>query len=200
MTADIPLRKQFQLAAQQSLVVWRQHAFARGELPAQQRVRGVAKELVGVAGIERAQICGRAQVGQQQEAAREILRENLRRIESGVAHQRSDVHERPAILARRRRIHRDQRRGSRRHCSRRLQRHAEIAAEARILRRWRQCELLRTQGFRQPFGQEDEARIGGRKTHGQRRNARTASKPARLLQELVGLECGILANRLRRPS
>ena len=51
---DIPLGEQIELAAQQRLVVRRQHAFARGELPADQRVDRVEVQRVGVAGVERA--------------------------------------------------------------------------------------------------------------------------------------------------
>ena len=80
------------------------------------------------------------EVGQQQEAALEVLREHLRRVHARVAQQRGDVHERPAVLLRRRRVHRDQRRRAGRERVRRLQRHAEIAAKARIVRRRRKRE------------------------------------------------------------
>ena len=73
----------------------------------------------------------RAEVGEQQEAAVEVLREDRGRVHAGVGQQRGNVHERAAILLRRRRVHRDQRRAPAR--ARGVgERDAEIAAKARV--------------------------------------------------------------------
>ena len=165
MATDIPFRKQLQFAPQQGIVVGRQYIRPRGELPFDQRIDGVAKEVVRIVGIECAQIGGRTQVGQQQEAALDILCENTGGIDARFQHQRGDMHERAAILLWRRRIHQDQRcspRGKHMRCAKR---DAEITAKACVRRRGRQRECLRMQGLRQPLGEEREARVGVGKIH-----------------------------------
>ena len=62
--------KQLALAPQQRLVVRRQHAGPARELPVDERVDRVAEERVGVGLVERGEIRRRAEIGEQQEAAR----------------------------------------------------------------------------------------------------------------------------------
>ena len=212
VAADVPLREQFQFAPQQRLVIGRQHARARCELPPQQRVDRVAKQVIRVVGVERAQVGGRPEVGQQQEAALDVLRQDLRRVHSRFVHQRCDVHERPAVLARRRRVHRDQCLRSGRQRMRRPQCHAEVAAKACILGRGRQRERLRLQHLapatrrgggsagRRREGSSNEVGLGCERRIKPGRKSRRASVPDGHrhigLGTSVGLECFILANRL----
>ncbi len=103
---------------------------------------------------------------QQQEAALDILGDHHRDVDTCVEHQPGDMDERPAVLARRRRIHRDQRHRRRRQRVRCRQCHAEIAAKACIRRCGRERELLRLQSGGKPFGKQDEARIVVGEVHG----------------------------------
>ncbi len=105
--ADIPFRKKIQLAPQQRLVVGRQLARARRELPAAQRVGSVGEELRRVLRVERLQVGGGAEIGEQQEARCEVLRQDLGRVHAGRAQQGGDVDERPAVLLVGRSVHDD---------------------------------------------------------------------------------------------
>ena len=78
---DVPVGEQLELAAQQRLVVRRQRAGARRALPLHERVDRVVEERVRRAVVERREVRRRAEVGEQQEAALEVLREHARRIE-----------------------------------------------------------------------------------------------------------------------
>ncbi len=75
--------------------------------------------------VETREISGGAEVLEQQEAAVEILRVDFRRVHARVAQQLRHVNERPAILHRRRRVHRN--------ASAAVELDAEIAAKARVL-------------------------------------------------------------------
>jgi hypothetical protein len=71
------------------------------------------------------------------------------------------MHERPAILVRRRRVHDDQRRRVGRVAPRRCQLRAEIAAEARVGRREREREVGQSYDVAQPIGELFRASVGG---------------------------------------
>ena len=57
--------------------------------------------------MQRGEVGGGAEVGEQQKALLQILRQYRRRIEAGLAQQVRDLDERPAVLLLRRRIHDD---------------------------------------------------------------------------------------------
>jgi hypothetical protein len=155
------LRKQLELAAKQRLVVRQQHAGSRGELPAHQRSAGVGEQPVGVRRVERMQIGRRPEIGKEQEAGVELLGENLGRVHAGGGEQRRDPHERAAVLARRRRVHCDQR--SRLSAQRvgDKKRHAKVAPEARVFRSGCEHELAGAEHCREPIGERGLARVVG---------------------------------------
>ena len=147
MARDVPVREQRELAPQQGVVVGRQRAFPRGELPAQQRFDRIAKQGIGVVVREFVDVGAAAEVGEQQEAQSRLPRVNARHVEPGLRHQGGDPDEGGRVFAVGRRVHRDQRR---------LRRvagpHAEVAPETRIRRNRAQrerraAELLREPGF-----------------------------------------------------
>ena len=131
-----------ELAAQQRVVVRRQHALARRALPAHQRVDRVAIQRVRVAVVERlrgrSSCRGRSAAGSRGRGpargpparARPASRSSAATCTNGAA-----------ILLRRRRVHRDQRRASPRAARRLRERDAEVAAKARVGggRREREC-------------------------------------------------------------
>src|SRR5207237_501640 len=89
----------------------------------------------------------------------------LRRVHVGGVQQRRHVDEGAAILHRRRRVHRDQRRRVRGQRVRLVQRRAEVAAKAGIGGRRRKREPIRRQDLREPIGERGEAGIGGGRAH-----------------------------------
>ncbi len=133
--ADIPVGKELHLAPQQRFVVGRQLARLRGELPADQGLGGVAEKPRRVLRVELVQVGARAEVGEEEEALRQILREDLGGVHAGLAQQACHVHEGPAILLVRRRGHRDDRAAL-------GIAHAEVAAEARVLGSGGQAEAI----------------------------------------------------------
>ena len=90
----------------------------------QQGVDRVAKQRVGIVAVQYRQISGRAQIGQQQKSALEVLRQHLRNVHARLGHQAGHRDERPAVFPRRWRIHCDQRL--------RPAGHAEVASEAGV--------------------------------------------------------------------
>jgi len=133
MTAHIPLRKQRHFAPEQRLVVRRQRAGARRELPAQQRVGRIAHQSVGIVLVEGLEVRAGPKVGEQQEPLCQILGVDLGCIDARPAQQLRNVYEGAAILLARRCVHRDV-------AAAVGQAGAEIAPEARVLGRWRQGE------------------------------------------------------------
>ena len=74
MACDVPLGKEIHLPPQQGFVVRRQLPGACRELPAQQRVRGVGEKSRCVAGVELVEVGASAEIREEQEAARQVLR------------------------------------------------------------------------------------------------------------------------------
>ena len=155
------------------------------------------------AGVERVEIGGGAEIGEQQEAVLEIVREHPRCVHAGGSEQRRDGDVRPAILVRRRRVHRDERGLAER---RRLGDDAEIAAKARV----RRCRRDRESAMPERAGDEvlerGEAVIGGgqgRVGHGAATAAIDAT-PITLVapgesRRIGWVECVILASSAARP-
>ena len=139
VAADIPVGEELELAPQQRRIVRRQLVGSAGELPFHDRVGRVGKEAIcdgPVRGAQRFEVRGGPEIGEQQETPREVLLEHARCIETRVGEQTCDVNERPAVLFLRRSVHGDERG----HAVAR-ERHAEIAAEARIGGRGREREV-----------------------------------------------------------
>ena len=135
-----PLREQVKLPPQQRRVIVGQRAGAAGLLDFHQRGDGVGIERRGVVGVERLQVGAVAEIGKQQEAALEILRQDLRHMSSGGLEQLLHVQPGTAVFVCRRRVHHDARRAV-------VQRHTKIAAETGIGRGRRERETLsRPQG------------------------------------------------------
>ena len=128
--------KSVELAAQQRLVVGRQRTGARRELPSHERVGGIVVERARVGVVERRQVGRVAEVGQQQEAAREVLRRgraaHAARRRAAAARRGRTAGSPPAAAARpSRSAYASPSAGASR-------RDAEIAAEARVRGRGRQ--------------------------------------------------------------
>ena len=107
MPLQIPVREQRQFAAQQDVVVLRQHLGPRRALPADQRIDGRAHQGIGILLVEHIKQGPRAEIAQQQEPVLQILRQHRRYIETGGVEQAGDAHERFAVLMLRRRVHDD---------------------------------------------------------------------------------------------
>ena len=106
----VPIGEQGQLAAQQSVVVGRQHAGARSQLPLQQRVGGLAVPGCGalrIGGVKPFDDGVLAEVREQQEAVRAVPVEHLRDVQAGLLHQALHLHERGAVFLVGRRVHHD---------------------------------------------------------------------------------------------
>ena len=106
------------------MVVFGQDAGAAGELDADEGVVGIAVQPVGAALVERFQVSGATQIGEQQEALLQVLRQHGGHVHAGIAEQAGHGDERLAVLVRWRGIHGDERALARRD--------AEIAAEAGV--------------------------------------------------------------------
>jgi hypothetical protein len=155
MPADVPLGKQVALAAEQRLVVRRQHVVAARSLPLQQRLDRIAEQPVRVTGIEieRGEIGRVTKVREQQEPALQVLRHHFRRMHACRAQELRNPHERPAILARRRGVHGDPRAAFRRH--------AKVAAKAGV-GRGRSQRVGGAETRREPAAQFIQAGVGAR--------------------------------------
>ena len=111
---DVPVGKERRArarAAPRRTAAARRRAWraASGSARRSRRRRAPARDAASSA----VEIGARAEVGEEQEAALEIVPRALRGAWTPArAQQRRDVHERPAVLHRRRRVHRDQRRVS----------------------------------------------------------------------------------------
>ena len=108
-------RKERQFAPQQGIVVGRQAGRIDPLLPLQQRAEGVAHQGVGAPRLalaervaKRGEVRPRAEVGQEQEAMLDVLRQHAWCIEPGLLDQLRHVHEGPHVLLRRRRVHHDE--------------------------------------------------------------------------------------------
>jgi hypothetical protein len=109
VAAEIPLREQPEFAAQERFVVRREHAFAARELPLDQRADGVVEQGrgAGVVALQFGEISRAAEVGEQQEAAIDVLGEHARCIHAGVEHEARDAHEGTDVLVLGWRVHDD---------------------------------------------------------------------------------------------
>src|SRR3954467_7340341 len=125
MAPYVPLRKELELTAQQRRVVRGQHTRAARALPADQRIERIREQSIRIRFVERGEIRTRAKIREQEKTSLEILCEDLRDMQPGIAHERRDLHERPAVFLFRRRIHDNP-------CTI-VRTDAEIAPEARIL-------------------------------------------------------------------
>lgn len=125
---QVPVGKELQLAAQQGVVVGRQHTGFGGQLPGQQRVqrlhvaRVVGLRPLGVDAVEHGLV---AEVAQQHEALRFVPSQDLGHQQAGLAQQTGHVHEGLAVLLRRWRVHHDQAAAG-------LRVQAQVAAKARV--------------------------------------------------------------------
>ena len=107
MFGDIPLGEQVQFAAQQRFVVERKFILFRGELYFDECISSGAVESGGVFCSQRLQIGDIAQVGQQQEALRQILRVDMWHVGSCVFKQLAHMDKGFAVFVLRRGIHYD---------------------------------------------------------------------------------------------
>ena len=117
--------------------------------------------------MECLQICRCTEVREQQKAAIEILGEHRGRVDASIREKRSDTDERRTALAGRRRIHHDQGQRVAAWRIRRCERHPKIAAKARVLRRWSERIVARTQHGSEPIGKRVGARVGRLRIVGQ---------------------------------
>jgi len=108
MLFQIPLGKQLQLAAQQGLVVDRQHIRLADALNPDQGINGATETLIGIVLAEHRQPGFGPHVRQQQKAARQVLGDDMRHMHTGIGQQPGNTDKWPAIFLRRRRIHADQ--------------------------------------------------------------------------------------------
>ena len=125
MAADVPLGEQIQFALQQRAVVRRQRFRLALGLQQHQCVDRIHVQLVRGIEIELVQVGNGAEVGQQQKALRDILRQNARHGDAGGGEQVGDVDEGFDVFLRRRSVHDDQ-------AAALLCIHAEIAAKAGV--------------------------------------------------------------------
>ena len=125
MFGDVPLRKQVEFAAQQRFVVRRQFFFIRGELDFDQGVGGRTVKFTRRITVQRLQVGGTAQVGQQQKTLPQVLRIHVRHMRPRRFEQLGDMQKRAAVLVLRRSVHHDERPPIR-------ESGAKIAAEAGI--------------------------------------------------------------------
>ena len=110
MTCQVPLGKQFHLAAQQCCIVCGQYVGLRCGLPGDQRVDCLQVDgLIGpcVLALHRLHHGLRPQIGQQHEAFGLIPCQHLRRVQAGLVHETGDLGKGSAVFLRRRRIHDD---------------------------------------------------------------------------------------------
>ena len=105
MAREVPLREEIQLTPQQRLVVGRQLALSRRELPAEQRLGGIGKKRVRVGAVEHIEIRADAKIVEQQEPSCQVLADDFRRMHAGLMQELCDMHEGPAVLALGRRVH-----------------------------------------------------------------------------------------------
>ena len=120
-----PVREEMQLVEEPALVVRRHAAPADAALHGEQGVERIRVEGVGVGFLDHVEIADRSQIVEQQESAFHVRGVEPGRVDAGAAQQAEHRDERPAVLHRRRRVHRDPRP--------RARMHPEVAAEARIL-------------------------------------------------------------------
>ena len=107
----VPVREKLQLAAQQRLVIGRQHARARGLLPVQQRIHRQPVPVQRGQGIFRVQDLDhrlRAQVRQEHETMGLVPGQDLGHPQARLLHQRLHLDEGAAILFVRGRVHHHQ--------------------------------------------------------------------------------------------
>jgi len=156
----VPLGEDIQFAQHESAVEFRQHAgLARLLDPDQGRQR------FGVQGggrivVQRLQVGGGAEVGQQQEALRDVFGGDFRHRDAGSLQQALDFHVGGHVFALRRGVHGDQG-GAVGGAVRGQHVDAEIAAEAGVLGgRARRCGVHQA-GALQPLGELGKAWIGG---------------------------------------
>ena len=106
----IPLGEQLQLAAQQRLVIGRQHLRSRGQLPGQQHIQRpqvVRLRRLGLLGVEGAYHGGVPEVGEQHEAVGFIPLQHARCMQAGFFHQPRHMHEGVAVFLLGRCVHDD---------------------------------------------------------------------------------------------
>ena len=104
---EVPVGEQVEFALQQRAVVGRQFVRLAGELDLDQRIDGGAVERVGVGVGQVGEVGGRAEVGEQQEAAFEVGGEHLGHVHAGVVEQLLHVQPGPDVLVAGRRVHDD---------------------------------------------------------------------------------------------
>ncbi len=125
---EVPVGEQLQFAPEQGVVVGRQHAGARGELPGQQGVERLQVARVVGGGVLRLDLFHHGllpQIGQQHEALGLIPGQDVGHQQAGLVHESRHLHEGAAVLALGRRVHDDAA----------VARHgvdAQVAAETRV--------------------------------------------------------------------
>ena len=142
LTRDVPVGEKRHLAPQQRVVILRQRTRRGGHLNTHQRLQRIAIQMLGVLIRQRLQVGCRAEIGQEQKSALQILRKNLRNVDASTAEELGYMHERGAVLLRRRRIHGNQ-------CAAGVA-DPKIAAEARVLGRGDDARGLRTESIAHP--------------------------------------------------
>ena len=112
MAFDVPGGEEFELALQQRAIVGRHAGLRFDALQLDQGVeRGQVERvgLRGVAALQRFEVRGGAQVGEQHEAVRLVPAQHLGRLETAAAQQCGHADERPAVLLGGGRVHHDAR-------------------------------------------------------------------------------------------
>jgi hypothetical protein len=107
MFVYVPFREQHQFALQQRAVVFGQHVGLALRLEQHQRIDGVHVELMCRIMRELVQVGGRSEVGQQQEAALDILFQDRGNRYAGLAEYLGHMNKRTHIFLGRRCIHDD---------------------------------------------------------------------------------------------
>ena len=147
MARHEPLREQAQLGVEAGAIVIRQEFRACGALdPHQGGERVGVQRFRCAAALERVEVGGGPQVGQQQEALDQVGRQDSRRVDRGAAQQSGHGDEAAAVLVLGRRIHRDHRPQRRRAID------PEVAPETRIARGRAQCVELQPGRFKRCSG------------------------------------------------
>ena len=107
MLVDVPLREEFEFAAQQGGIVGRQFVCARGELDFNQRIGRRAVQMGSIFTSQGLQIGGVAEIRQQQKSLRQILGIDMGDMRACRLEQARDVQKRAAVFVFGRGIHDD---------------------------------------------------------------------------------------------
>ncbi|EXI76763.1 MAG: hypothetical protein AW07_00162 [Candidatus Accumulibacter sp. SK-11] len=108
VSCQVPFGEQGEFASKQDMVVLGQLPGLAGELDADQRTVGIAVESWGCLAVRQSlQVGGAAEIGEEQEALVEVLRQHLGDVCSGAPEERRNLQERAAVFLFGRRVHDD---------------------------------------------------------------------------------------------